>query len=255
MTRAGAATRDEAGTALDAARAFAVAFGGSVVAVTGAAAAVAGVVRALARGRRPPWWASLGALATIGYAAGVVPWVRSWGATGDERSGALPGDELEPDPAFSTTRAVSVAAPPSEVWPWLAQIGQDRGGFYSYEWLENLAGCRLRNAHAIHQEWQHRRVGDTVMLHPAKGLPVSVFEPGRAFGIEGWGVYALEPAEGGRSTRLLARSRIGRAVPAVFYTVLVEFPHFVMERKMLLGIKSRAERAAGTPAGGTEDGA
>jgi hypothetical protein len=233
---------ERVGTPLDAARAFTVVFGGSVVALTAAAASVASAGRALARRRAPAPWASAGALATAAYALGLVPWMRSWGASSDERLRALPGDDLVPDPAFTTTRAVTIAAPPEAVWPWLAQIGQERGGFYSYQWLENLAGCRLRNADAIHPEWQHREVGETVMLHPAQGMPVSVFEPGRAFGIQGWGVYVLEPAGGGRATRLLARSRIPRGAAALFYVALVEFPHFVMERKMMLGIARRAER-------------
>jgi hypothetical protein len=244
--------RGRGATVLDAVRAVAVVFGGSAVALAGAAAAIASTIRALSRGRRPAAWASLALLATVAYAARLVPWMRSWGATADERNMALPGDVAVPDPALRTTRAVSIGAPPERVWPWLAQIGQERGGFYSYEWLENLAGCRMRNADAVHPEWQQRRVGETVMLHPARGMPVSLFEPGRAFGIEGWGVYALEPEPGGRGTRLLARTRVGRRGEAVFYAALVELPHFVMERKMLLGIKRRAERApegaAGDPA-------
>jgi hypothetical protein len=234
--------RADAATVLDAARAVTVVFGPSAVALAGAAAAIASAIRTLARRRRPPAWASLGVLATVAYVARLVPWMRSWGATPDERSMALPGDDEVPDPAFTATRAVTIAAPPDRVWPWLAQIGQERGGFYSYEWLENLAGCRIRNADAIHPVWQRRRVGETVMLHPAHGLPVSLFEPGRAFGIEGWGVYALEPEPGGRGTRLLSRTRVGRGGAAVFYAALVELPHFVMERRMMLGIKRRAER-------------
>ena len=70
--------------------------------------------------------------------------------------------------------------PPEAVWPWLAQIGQDRGGFYSYEWLENLAGCRMRNADRIHPEWQDRQAGDTVLLHPSSGLKILRLDPGRA---------------------------------------------------------------------------
>jgi hypothetical protein len=223
------------------------------VAAGAAAAAVASAIRSLARARPPAAWASIGVLALVAYAARLLPWMRSWGATPDDRRTPLPGDDLVPDPAFTTTRAVAIAAPPAQVWPWLAQIGQERGGFYSYEWLENLAGCRLRNADAIHPEWQHRQVGERVMLHPARGLPVSVFEPGRAYGIEGWGVYALEEAGGGGATRLLARSRIPRGAAAVVYAALVELPHFVMERKMMLGIKRRAERAAGAPSDRRED--
>ena len=68
------------------------------------------------------------------------------------------------------TRAVTIDSPVEDVWPWLAQVGQDRGAFYSYDWLENLAGCRLKIADRVHLEWQHRAVGDTVLLHPAAGI-------------------------------------------------------------------------------------
>jgi len=79
--------------------------------------------------------------------------MRSWRATPAETKRALPGDELVPEPRIQITHAVTIAAPVERVWPWLAQIGQDRGGFYSYEWLENLAGCEMRNADRVHPEW------------------------------------------------------------------------------------------------------
>ena len=157
--------------------------------------------------------------------------------------GALPGDDVVPDPALQTTRAVTVDAPVEEVWPWLAQIGQDRGGFYSYQWLENLAGCEMRNAEQIHPDWQHRDIGETVLLHPATGLEVARFEPERSYAFAGGWYFALAPI-GERRTRLFARGRIPRGRFRVAYAALLEMPHFIMERKMLLGIKARAERAA-----------
>jgi hypothetical protein len=175
--------------------------------------------------------------------------MRRFGSTPDERARTLPGDDLVPNAAFQSTRAVTINASAEEVWPWLAQVGQDRGGFYSYEWLENLAGCRMRNADRIHPEWQQREVGEKVMMHPATGAPVAAFEPGRALVLEGWGAFVLEPAGPGR-TRLISRSRIERGARAVFYMTLVEIPHFVMERRMLLGIKQRAERARASGRGG-----
>jgi hypothetical protein len=135
---------------------------------------------------------------------------------------------------------VTIDAPVEEVWPWLAQLGQDRGGFYSYEWLENLAGCEMKNAERIHPEWQHRELGETVHLHPAGGLRVSVFEAGHALGLEGWGTFVVESAGADRS-RLIARGGVPRGLGAVAYGVLMEIPHFLMERRMLLGIKARAE--------------
>ena len=116
-----------------------------------------------------------------------------WGANCEELRRPLPGDELVPDPR-SSPRAPSRSTRRAEaVWPWLAQLGQDRGGFYSYEWLENLAGCEMHNADEIHPEWQQREPGETVYLHPLHGLPVARFEPGRALVLEGWGAFVLEP--------------------------------------------------------------
>jgi hypothetical protein len=158
--------------------------------------------------------------------------MRSWGAR--------PGEATATEPVH----AIEVEAPPEAVWPWLAQIGHDRGGFYSYEWLENLAGCRMRNADRVHPEWQHREIGDKVMLHPLNGLAVKRFEPGREIALEGWGPLAVEPIDEGRS-RVVCRGERPHSLPfAVYYTLLVELPHFLMERRMLLGIKERAERLA-----------
>ena len=92
-------------------------------------------------------------------------------------------------------------------------------------------------------------VGDLVRLHPQSGLMVTLFEPGRAIGLEGWGAFVLEPIDKHR-TRLIARSRAPRSWPTVVLAPLGEIPHFIMERKMLLGIKERAERAW-VSAGGT----
>jgi hypothetical protein len=78
-------------------------------------------------------------------------------------------DERLPPDGTQILHAVTVEAPVEEVWPWLAQLGQDRGGFYSYEWLENLAGCKMNNADRVHPEWQHRELGEAVHLHPAGG--------------------------------------------------------------------------------------
>jgi hypothetical protein len=184
----------------------------------------------------------LGVGMTAAYLLAIRPRLRRWGATDDEATRVLPGDEMVPHPAIESTWAVTIDAPVEEVWPWLAQIGQDRGGFYSYEWLENLAGCELHNADRIHPEWQHRDVGEIVPLHPANGLPVLRFEPGRALVLDGWGAFVVEPLDGQR-TRLIARSRVARGWIAVAYALLLEIPHVVMQRKMLLGIKERAERA------------
>jgi hypothetical protein len=232
---------EQKGTSLDALRAFGVMLGGSTVLAGAAAWSVGAAVRAVAAGRRPPSAAVAGVAALAGYVLVARPWLRNWGATPAERTKALPGDELVDDPGGQTTRAVTVGAPVEEVWPWLAQIGQDRGGFYSYEWLENLAGCRLRNADRIHPEWQRREVGETVLLHPAQGLKLARFDVNRALAFEGGWYFVLEPQDG--RTRLIARGRIPRGLASAAYAALLELPHFVMERKMLLGIKERVEAA------------
>jgi hypothetical protein len=231
---------ESSATTLDALRAFGVMIGGSAVLTAAAAWGVGSTLRTLASGRRPspPAIAVLAGLA--GYVLVARSWLRNWGATPAERGRSLPGDELVERPGSQTTRAVTVNAPVEEVWPWLAQIGQDRGGFYSYEWLENLAGCRLRNANRIHPEWQHRDVGETVLLHWAHGLTLARFDVNRALAFEGGWYFVLEPQDG--RTRLIARGRIPKGLGSAAYAALLELPHFVMERKMLLGIKARAER-------------
>jgi hypothetical protein len=226
------------GSIFDAVRAFGIVVGPSIVFHT----LTLGSVPALFSRRARPL-AGVGVAALAAYWLALRPWHLRWGATDEEVSTPLPGDEFEPDPAIQMTRAITIDAPVEAVWPWLAQMGQERGGFYSYEWLENLAGCRMRNAESVHPEWQHRRVGEEIKLHPAAGLNVSLFDPNRAFGIQHWGTYVLEPLEDGRRTRLLARARVGRGSAAIFYALCIEIPHFVMERAMLLGIKERAERA------------
>lgn len=166
-----------------------------------------------------------------------------WGATGADLERVLPGHETGAGPTAHMTNAVRIDAPAEAVWPWIAQIGQDRGGFYSYTWLENLAGCRMRNADRVHPEWQHREIGETVLLHPATGLNVLRPEPGHALVLEGDWSLVVEPDGPGRC-RLLARSPAPSSLAGTAYGLLLELPHFIMQRRMLLEIKRRAERVA-----------
>ena len=225
---------------LEAVRAFGVMLGGSIALAATAAASTVAVARAVASGRRPSPVALVGTAASVLYALVIRPWHLRWGAEPDDDKRQLPGDELLPKDGTQIVHAVTIDAPVEDVWPWLAQLGQDRGGFYSYEWLENLAGCHMKNADRVHAEWQHRELGETVHLHPAGGLRVTVFEPGRALGLEGWGTFVLQP-KGAGQTRLIARGGVPRGIGAVAYGLLMEVPHFLMERRMLLGIKQRAE--------------
>ena len=226
----------------EAARAFGVVFGPSIVLDAMAGTALATALRAVRRHRRPSRPVALASGLVGAYLAVGRPLMLHWGATCEELRKPLPGDDLVPDPAIESTRAVTIEAPPEAVWPWLAQLGQDRAGFYSYEFLENLAGCDMHNADEIHPEWQSREPGDIVYLHPLNGLPVARFEPGRVLALEHWGAFVLEP-HGPGCTRLIARGRIRHSLASLANALLMEIPHVVMERKMLLGIKERAERA------------
>jgi hypothetical protein len=232
----------------DAVRAFAVMAGPSALfdlfLLSSVMAALRGVLTrprtTVARRLRP--LVALGCALAVAYPAMIRPLMLRWGASEQERLKPLPGDELVPDPLTTSTRAITVEAPVEEVWPWLAQIGQDRAGFYSYQWLENLAGCRMQNADSVHPEWQKRAIGDVVKLHWALGNKVTLFEPNQALVLEGWGAFVVEPLSNRRS-RVILRSRTKRGWSALYEVLLIELPHFLMERKMLLGLKKRAEHA------------
>src|SRR5918993_2607767 len=194
-----------------------------------------------------------GAGAVAAYALFIRPWHLRWGAREREVEMPLPGDDFVPDPKCEATHAVTIKAPVAEVWPWLVQVGQDRGGFYSYAWLENLFGCHMRNADRIVPEFQHIEVGGAVRLHPkVPPLPVLVCEPRRAIVLGSntddpgtWGFY-LEEVDA-NTTRLVVRGRGSwhpNLLKSLFYFGVFEPAHFIMERKMLLGIKERAERTS-----------
>jgi hypothetical protein len=178
-----------------------------------------------------------------------------WGATDDELNVALPGDELVPAADLTATRAVTVRASADGVWPWVAQLGQGRAGFYSYDFLENLMGCSIHSAERVVPEWQPIDVGDAVHLHPAVGLVVAVVEPGRALVLRGgvpigrmpppydftWAFVLRDQADG---TRLVVRERYGYSRRwARLLVEPAELVSFLMSQRMLRGIKERAERA------------
>ena len=200
----------------------------------------------------------LGALAiasTILTSPLTRSWYSKWGASEDEVKQSLPGDEIVPNPMLESTRAITIQVPASEVWPWLVQMGQGRGGLYSYERLENLVGCEMHNADRILPEHQHLGVGDKVRLVPEGREPyflVSAIEPGRAIILGGddppttW-AFVLEPIDD-NSTRLIVRWRqeYEQTVSNTIGWRLVTDPiTFVMERKLLQGIKHRVEATQG----------
>jgi hypothetical protein len=195
------------------------------------------------RARRAAWaLTTAGVAAPVVYAGVVRPRLLAWGSTEEERRRDYPGD-ADHRPWFRYTRAVTVHAPAEEVWRWLVQIGQDRGGFYSYDWLENLAGCRLRSADRVHPEWQHLAEGDPLTIFPGFATRFTAVDPPRSLVIQDWGSYVVEPADE-HSCRLVARGHQDRRPGALGYVLAVELPHAIMEHRMLVGIKRRAEAAA-----------
>jgi hypothetical protein len=183
------------------------------------------------------------------------PWYSKWGATEPEVNMSLPGDDQVPNPVLVSTRAITILAPASAIWPWLVQMGQGRGGLYSYERLENLVGCDMHNADRIIPEHQHLKVGDKVRLVPEGRdlyFVVSAIEPDRAIILFGddppttW-AFILEPIDE-NTTRLIIRWRQDyEPTPGnvLGWRVFTDPITFVMERKLLQGIKARAE-AVGT---------
>lgn len=193
----------------------------------------------------------------VAYALLVRPWHLRWGATDEESDAALPGDDLIPSPDLMATRAITVCTTADRVWPWIAQLGQGRGGLYSYDFLENLVGCDIHSADRIVPEWQEVAVGDEVKLHPEVGLAVALVERGRGLVLRGgvpmgqasppydftWAFVLREQPDG--STRLLVRERYAYTRPwAPLLVEPVEAVSFMMSQKMLRGIRDRAEGAA-----------
>ena len=193
-------------------------------------------------------------------------WALTWGATRGELARAWPGDELSPKAEEISTRALTINAPAETVWAWLVQIGQDRAGFYSYTWLENLFRCAMPRVERIVPEWQQRVLGDIVWLarrdryHGEARQKVVRIDRGRVLSLASpsdWGrlvrretsrggnwTFILVPIDAG-TTRLVVRSR-GPEAPTLlarlFWRVVFDPAHFIMERKMMLRLRALAER-------------
>jgi hypothetical protein len=244
---------------------------------------------AAATGHRDGWRdVAQGACGVAVMAAGLLtPFGRGrrgrWGVGARAAARRYPGDELVPRPRWSWTHGIQIEAQAEDVWPWIAQIGADRGGFYSYQWLENLVGCRVRNAGTIHPDWAARPGGE-LRLHPkAPPLRIVSVEPGRALvaymdpvpdmrgGGAGIGeppatrdqapakdrwmtaswLFFIEPT-GPARCRVISRYRCATSDDLVsrlqFGPAIIEPIGFAMDRRMLIGLKQRAERAARTAA-------
>jgi hypothetical protein len=196
-----------------------------------------------------------------------------WGATREEVRRPFPGDSLVSDPNYQSTRAILIHAAPEDVWPWIVQIGYQRGGFYSYDWLERKAGLKgLHSTDQVVPAWQEIQPGDSVSISPVTPLEVAELEPGRALVLHAvmspftarivdrtlqpeaaymdWSwAFVLEPA-GPAVTRLLVRVRANiqpQPLGRMLSWLAIEPIHTLMERKMLQGIRARAEANRSNP--------
>lgn len=202
----------------------------------------------------------------------LKPRMFSWGATDEERSRTWPGDEFTPHTVGICTRAITIHAAPEHIWPWVTQIGQDRAGFYSYTWLENLFRADMNNTFRLVPEWQDRKVGDDLWMaaqHHYGGrarMTIARIEPFRAMvnvaysdrdsalyvqrAPHGCWNFLLDPIEtpdaSPPATRLIMRSirPESMSLSAHAATLFWDPAHFIMERKMMLNIKRLAEELA-----------
>jgi hypothetical protein len=212
--------------------------------------------------RRMLRFASVAVVAGLVYAVIVRPRIRRWGAADEEVTKTLPGDKLPSPTGYRpvSTRAITIDAPPEEVWPWLVQMGSGRAGFYTHEWVERLLFITYADGHSatrIHPEWQELQIGDRVPYSRLNTVPVTMVDRPRCLIAGEW--LVLEPLDGETRTRLIARTRGGwlepfaRRVPVLWpllwpIAALIdrgpgELLHHYMESGMLKGIKSRVEAA------------
>jgi hypothetical protein len=199
--------------------------------------------------------AGLGVLIAVTAVTAHVRLVRprqlTWGATEDEVSRPLPGDDLVETPTFNATRAMSIAAPPERIWPWLLQVGMTRAGWYSYDLLDNLG---RRSATRIVPELQDLAPGDVVPMSPdgRQGIRVHSLDPPHTMvwgtpGDTSW-VWRLEATSEGTRVITRIRSRIRWTPMSLAFSVLLEVADFWMIRKMLLNLRERAEGRAAAQA-------
>ncbi|HTY71359.1 MAG TPA: SRPBCC family protein [Actinomycetes bacterium] len=195
----------------------------------------------------------LATAASVGYlAVGRKPCL-TWGASDEDVRRSMPGDDLMPQPDLVATRAIRIAAPASDVYPWLVQMGSGKGGVYTYDWIENLFGLNMHSVDEILPQFQDRQVGDVEQLgKTGPRLRIEVLRPDEAMvmasedgnWVWAFGLYAADDG----STTLVSRNRIktpgASPLARAFSTLVMEPGSLVMERKMLLGIRQRAERLA-----------
>lgn len=191
---------------------------------------------------------ALGSAIGLAYVRLLRPWQLGWGATEDERGRVLPGDDLVEAPTLNATRAITIRAQPSDIWPWLVQVGVHRAGWYSYDLLDNLGRPSARE---IIPELQRIEVGDIMPMSPdgRHGIRVHALDPPHSmiWGTPGdttW-VWLLEPRTDG-TTRLITRvrSRYRWLSPSIVFSMLLEFADIWMMRRMLLNLQERVEAAS-----------
>jgi hypothetical protein len=195
----------------------------------------------------------LAAAAWPAYLLVVRRWHARWGATDEEVARRMPGDDVVKGARDVTTRGVTIKARPEEIWPWLVQMGYQRGGMYSYDWIDQLMGILDRpSADQILSEFQHLEVGDVIPMGSGPSWPVKAIEPFRSLVLDirdrgvhiTWslGLYELDEAH----TRLVLRIRVRLALIAQVFSLfpVSDLGQFLMVRRMLLGIKERAEALA-----------
>jgi hypothetical protein len=187
------------------------------------------------------------AAAVAAYLSWIRPWQVRWCVTEDEIRRPMPGDDILGPGAGSTTRAVTIQAPADQVWPWLAQLGYGKAGWYSYDWLDNDG---QPSAGQIQPQWQLLQPGDQILMMPGSGFDVVSVEDGHCFvarapdGTTSWCLTAESLDR--HSCRLISRwhARWHITPASALWIALSDPGTFIMERKMLLGIKARAEHAA-----------
>ena len=195
------------------------------------------------------WFAAALVIAAALYWFPIRRWMNEWGAAPADLVRVMAGDGLLDHETYSGTMAIDVDAPPEYIWPWLAQIGYQRGGLYSYDWLDRLFGFLDRpSATRILPEFQHLAAGDTIPMGRGPRWPVAVADRNRALvldmrnmdGMDWVWQFGLYPD--GARTRLVSRSRVrARALWARLLTRAIQPAGFIMTRRMLLGVKQRAE--------------
>jgi hypothetical protein len=198
----------------------------------------------------------LGTLAAAAYAFVIRPWMLRWGSTVEERARPLPGDDIEPGAKYVTTRAVTIKAPAQAIWPWLIQMGQDRAGSYTHNWVERVLQSGIPDTSVIRPEWQHLEVGDLMRTNRdiggrPMGWPVAVIEPGRSLVVSsqsmpaGSYAFVIDPIDAGTS-RLIVRDRARWKWTEWPFAALVYEPlHAYMETGLISGVRRRAEAAVG----------